>query len=171
MTPIDTAPADKARADAALHELFARMCRAWTGGDAAAYGACFTVDVDYVGYDGYHTKGRKDMVVDHDRLFRGVLLGSALVGDVTQLRYLTPDVAIVHGTASVLTPWRTELPKSRRSLQTMVAVRHDDEGWLFTAFQNGRVRPVGIPAVDSFPSRAAHLIVRLTRALGMGRRD
>ena len=37
-------------------------------------------------------------------------------------------------------------------------------------FPNGRVRPVTIPAVDSFPARAAHLIVRITSALGIGGR-
>jgi uncharacterized protein (TIGR02246 family) len=44
-------------ADAALHELFDRMCTAWTAGDAAAYGDCFTEDSDYVSYDGTRRAG------------------------------------------------------------------------------------------------------------------
>lgn len=155
--------------DAQLHALFARMCQAWTSGDARAYGDCFTSDVDYVGYDGVHVRGRDPMAALHDRLFRGVLLGSALVGEVAALRYLRPDVAVVHGTGSVLTPWRSRLPTRRRSYQTMVAVREPD-GWRFAAFHNSRVRPVRIPEPDSFPSRASQAMSGIARALGRGHR-
>ena len=62
-------------ADAALHELFDRMCAAWTAGDAAAYGDCFTEDSDYVSYDGTQARGRRAMVDNHQRLFTGVLSG------------------------------------------------------------------------------------------------
>ena len=154
--------------DAQLRELFARMCRAWTDGDADAYGACFTADVDYVSFDGYHEHGRDAMVAAHDKLFRGVLFGSALVGEVESIRYIGDDVALVHGTGSVKVAWRSQLPKRRLTRNTMVAV-HGAEGWLCTAIHNGRIRPVGVPEVDSVPSRVARLLVRATRALGMGR--
>jgi uncharacterized protein (TIGR02246 family) len=146
--------------DAQLHELFARMRRAWTEGDARAYGDCFTADVDYVGYDGLHVRGREETAARHDRLFRGVLSGSALVGELVAIRYLRPDVAVVHGTGSVLMPWRSRLPRGRRSYQTMVAVRGPD-GWRFAAFHNSRLRPVRIPEPDAFPSRASRALSRL----------
>jgi ketosteroid isomerase-like protein len=69
MTVVDSS------ADAALHDLFDRMCAAWTAGDAAAYGDCFTEDSDYVSYDGTHARGRQAMVDNHHRLFTGVLSG------------------------------------------------------------------------------------------------
>jgi hypothetical protein len=51
-------------------------------------------------------------VVDsHDSLFRGVLTGSALVGEVESIRFISPDVAVVHAFGSVLMPWRSELPR------------------------------------------------------------
>ena len=79
--------------DTQLTALFTRLCRAWTGGDADAYGGCFTADSDYVSYDGAHAVGRRPKVESHDQLFRGVLAGSALVGEVESIRYLRPDVA------------------------------------------------------------------------------
>jgi uncharacterized protein (TIGR02246 family) len=154
-------------ADTTLNELFDRMCAAWTAGDAAAYGACFTEDSDYVSYDGTHARGRQAMVDNHDRLFRGVLTGSALVGSVECIRYLRPDVAVLHATGSVLMPWRADLPKRRLSRQTLVAVR-EDGAWRIAALHNGRVRPVTIPAPASLPSRMSRAMTAVTRALGIG---
>ncbi|MEU8331463.1 SgcJ/EcaC family oxidoreductase [Micromonospora sp. NPDC048839] len=154
--------------DRELRELFGRLMRAWTDNDAVAYGACFTEDSDYVSYDGTHAVGRRDMQNAHDRLFRGVLAGSALVGDIESIRHIAPGAAIIHGTASVLMPWRSKLPKRRLSRQTLVAVR-TGHGWLFTALHNGRVRPVQIPAPESMPSRMAQTVGHVARRLGMGR--
>ena len=119
--------------------------QAWTDGDARAYGACFTPDADYVSYDGTHAAGRAPMVANHDRLFRGVVAGSALVGEVESIRYLRPDVAIVHANGSVLMPWRRKLPRRQFSRQTLVAVR-TPQGWRFEALHNTRVRPQALPA-------------------------
>lgn len=150
--------------DARLTVLFRRMCQAWTDGDAQAYGDCFTADSDYVSFDGTRAAGRAPMVEAHDRLFRGVLTGSSLVGQVESIRYLGADVALVHATGSVLVAWRSRLPKRRLSRQTLVAVRTED-GWRFAALHNTRVRPMLIPAPDSFPARAARHMVRLADAL------
>jgi uncharacterized protein (TIGR02246 family) len=160
-------PTDQAT-DAELVRLFQRMCSAWTAGDADGYGACFTQDCDYVSYDGTHARGRRVMVENHDRLFRGVLAGSALVGYVESVRYLRDDVAVMHATGSVQMPWRARLPKRRLSRQTVVVVRTDD-GWRVAALHNGRVRPVMIPAPDSLPSRASRAMTRAARALRVGR--
>ena len=45
------------------------------------------------------------MVESHDRLFRGVLFGSTLVGEVEAIRHLSKDVALVHGTGSWVKTW------------------------------------------------------------------
>ena len=153
--------------DRQIRELFARLMRAWTDNDAAAYAACFTTDSDYVSYDGTRAIGRIEMQDAHDRLFRGVLAGSALVGEIESIRQIAPGVAVVHGTASVLMPWRSKLPKRRLSRQTPVAVC-TNEGWRFAALHNGRVRPVRIPPPDSILSRMARRMGHLARRLGIG---
>lgn len=149
--------------DTELTALYARLCQAWADGDAEAYGTCFTDDSDYVSYDGSRAAGRRPMVDAHDKLFRGVLAGSSLVGDVESIRYVRDDVAIMHATGSVLMPWRSTAPKGRLSRQTIVAVREDGE-WRFAAFHNGRVRPVTIPGPDSFPAKASRLMTRVATA-------
>ena len=153
--------------DQELKALFQRLCQAWSDGDAAAYGACFTSDCDYVSFDGTRAHGRDQVIQSHDKLFRGVLFGSALVGDVESIRYVADDVAVLHGTGSVLVAWRSELPKRRFTRNTVVCVR-GPEGWRFSAIHNGRVRPVQIPAPDSFPARFARRLVGLAARAGIG---
>ncbi|GGO47394.1 hypothetical protein GCM10012287_19950 [Streptomyces daqingensis] len=150
-----------------ITQLFRRFMQAWTDNDAAAFGACFTADADYVSYDGTRACGRKALQDNHDRLFRGVLAGSALVGDLESVRHLTEDVAVVHGTASVLMPWRSRLPRRRLSRQTLTVVR-TEQGWRISALHNGRVRPVTIPGPRAFPSRMSHAMSRTGRWLGTG---
>lgn len=153
--------------DEQLNALFEQMCRAWSDGDAVAYGACFTEDCDYVSFDGSRARGRAPMVESHDKLFRGVLFGSALVGQVETIRHLADDVALIYGTGSVRVAWRTKPPSRRLTRNTIVAVR-TDEGWRFAAIHNGRVRPMNIPEPNSLPSRTARTLVQASRALGLG---
>lgn len=153
--------------DDQLRNLFDRMCRAWTAGDAEAYGGCFTEDCDYVSFDGTRAVGRGSVVESHDALFKGVLFGSALVGRIDSIRYLGDDVALLYGTGSVVVAWRSRPPKRRLTRNTIVAVR-TAEGWRFAAIHNGRIRPVRIPGSDSFAARAAHALVQATRAMGLG---
>jgi uncharacterized protein (TIGR02246 family) len=153
--------------DEQLDAMFERMCRAWSDGDAVAYGACFTEDCDYVSFDGSRASGRAPMVEAHDKLFRGVLFGTALVGKIESVRHLGDDVALIHGTGSVRVAWRSTPPSRRLTRNTIVAVRVE-EGWRFAAIHNGRVRPMRIPEPNSLPSRAARTLVRASRALGLG---
>lgn len=153
--------------DQELKALFQRVCQAWTDGDAAAYAACFTADCDYVSFDGTRAHGREQVIESHDKLFRGVLFGSALVGEVESIRYIADDVAVLHGSGSVLVAWRLQLPKRRLTRNTLVAVR-GPEGWRFTAIHNGRVRPVQIPEPDSLPARFARGLVALAAKAGIG---
>jgi uncharacterized protein (TIGR02246 family) len=154
--------------DQQLSALFDRLLSTWTAGDARAYGACFTPDADYVSFDGTRARGVEPMIESHDRLFRGVLAGSALVGEIESIRYLGPDIALVHGFASVLVAWRSRLPERRLTRTTIVAVR-TGAGWRITSINNARVRPLGIPAPGSFPGRMARTLVRAAAVLRLGR--
>ena len=96
----DTEPR-RAANDEEIRALWRRACDAWTRGDARAYGETFTADVDYVPFDGSLVRGREAVIENHDRLFRGVLTGSALVGDIESIRY-------VHGVPQHTGPTRAD---------------------------------------------------------------
>ncbi|MDT0343677.1 SgcJ/EcaC family oxidoreductase [Streptomyces litchfieldiae] len=151
-----------------IRELFAEYCRTWTEGDSAGFGRLFTEDADYVSYDGSWAAGVARLRENHDKLFRGVIAGSAMVGEIESLRFVTDSVAVLVGNGSVLMPWRSELPKRRLSRQIIVCVR-TPEGWRIAAIQNGRQRPVTIPEPDSMPSKMSQTMTRLAQRFGVGR--
>lgn len=104
------------------------MAEAWARGDAQAYAECFSEDSDYVTFNGMHLRGRAENREIHGPLFRSVLKGSRIDPVVTDLSFLSPDVALVHTASST----------RKKSVQTFVIVKRDGR-WQVRAFQNTRV--------------------------------
>jgi uncharacterized protein (TIGR02246 family) len=137
-----TAPAaviDHAADEAAIRALFQALLDSWSRGDGAAYGDLFTEEADYVAFDGSHTKGRRQIADSHQRLFDTWLKGTRLTGEITGIRFLSPEVALVHATGGTLMPGRADAKPVRPSIQTLVATRRDGR-WRFAAFHNTRIK-------------------------------
>ena len=64
--------------------------------------------------------------------------GTRLVGSVESVRFLGPEVALVHATGSTVFPGEDKPRPSRDSIQTLVAVKREG-AWIFTAFHNSRI--------------------------------
>ncbi|TWT02098.1 SgcJ/EcaC family oxidoreductase [Reyranella sp. CPCC 100927] len=129
----------------AIRALTQCLAEAWNRNDADAYAALFAEDCDYVAFDGSHLKGRAANARSHRALFETVLKGSRAVFEADiAVRFLTPDVAVMHGYGSILLPWQRTVAPSRRSLQTYV-VKRDADRWVIHAFHNTRVRPLKLP--------------------------
>ena len=109
------APPPRETAEAPVRALFARMAEAWDANDADAYAALFTEDSDYVAFDGTRQRGRAHNAASHRLLFETVLRGSRLRGEVESVRFLRPDVAIMHAAGAVLMPWQDEIAPRRMS--------------------------------------------------------
>jgi hypothetical protein len=75
-------------------------------------------------------------------LFDKWLKGSRLVGTVHDVRFLAPDVAVMHAVGGTILRGRSKPTPGRDSIQTLVATRHAAE-WHFAAFQNTRLRIMG----------------------------
>ncbi|HEX3593300.1 MAG TPA: SgcJ/EcaC family oxidoreductase [Pseudonocardiaceae bacterium] len=127
-------------AEPAVRALFDRATQAWTDGDAAAYADCFTPDADYVTFVGSHYRGHAAIEGCHIPLFTKFRKGSRLDAEITGLRFLSPDVALVHAKGAVVSGTKRRNRRNTK-VQTYVAVRENGT-WLFTAFQNTRYRPV-----------------------------
>ena len=123
---------------AAIEALVADLAAAWAAGDGAAYACSFTEDCDYVTFNGERQRGRKAVAASHQTLFDTHLRGSKLVFESLDLRSIGQDTLIVHSVGNSLLRGQTRPPKSRRSLQTLVAVR-TTEGWRFRAFHDTRI--------------------------------
>jgi uncharacterized protein (TIGR02246 family) len=123
--------------EAAIRDLFQQLLDAWGRGDGRAYGALFTEDADYVAFDGSRTRGRHQIATSHQDLF-DKWKGTRLTGQVDSLRFLGPDVALVHATGGTLFPGQRDPRPRRPSIQTLVATKRDGT-WRFTAFHNCRI--------------------------------
>jgi uncharacterized protein (TIGR02246 family) len=128
--------------EAAVRDLFRKLLDDWGRGDGHSYGSRFTEDADYIAFDGSYTKGREEISSWHQTLFDRWLKGTRLTGRIEGIRFLSPEVALVHATGGTVARGKSVPSPERDSIQTLVAVKRDGE-WRFAAFHNNRVRPIG----------------------------
>ena len=102
----------------------------------------FTPDCDYVTFDGTQLHGLEENRRLHDGFGKGVLRGSELSGRVRRIRFITPEVAVVHSTGNLKLRFHRRPKPNRESVQTTV-MRKTADGWRIEAFQNTRVRRYG----------------------------
>ena len=130
-----------AAAEADVRALYQQLMDAWNRGSGADFAAVFAEHGDLVAFDGTHFKGPHEIGPFHQELFDKWLRGSRLVGQVTTVRFLAPDVALIHAVGGTVLPGKTEPAPERDSIQTLVARRQAGE-WRLAAFQNTRLRPM-----------------------------
>jgi uncharacterized protein (TIGR02246 family) len=133
----------------AIRELVNRQVTGWDAGDREAYASAFTPDADYVTFLGSHHKGREAIVASYVPLFKKLLRGSRLDIEVTQLRFLTPDVAPIHTDAAVVKGARRRNRRNR--VNSSIAVSTNGQ-WLLAASQNTTHRRFAEKIMGKFAS-------------------
>src|SRR5262245_44348785 len=124
-------------AEAAIENLFRRLEQTWAATDADGYGSLFTADCTYTIWVGTVYHGRQDVVASHRVLWQRFLKGTRLAGEITSLRFLTADVAVVTGRGDV---YKGTRPKRLSKVQTYTVVREADGQWRIAAFHNTKRR-------------------------------
>ena len=134
-TPVATssaAPSTVSEADrAAVLTALDRIRAAWDAGDASDYATEFTDDASYVIFAGMHDLGRDAIRRTHVPVFEKWQRGSRMSMRVLDLRFVSPDVAVVVTDGGIGTRARIRHDK----VQTFVMVR-DGDTWRCAAFQN-----------------------------------
>jgi uncharacterized protein (TIGR02246 family) len=128
---------DAASDEATVRSFPLRMIDAWNAGDAAAFAAPFSDTADFIAFEGTHLNGRRAIVEFHRPLFATELKGTRLEGEVKFVRFLAPDVAVMHARAGTLPAGSDRAIPSRESMQLFVAVRRGGE-WRVEAMLNAR---------------------------------
>ncbi len=145
--------------EAAVRGLYQELMDGWNRGSGDAFAAVFTEDGDLVAFDGTHFEGRSEIAPFHQELFDKWLKGTRLVGKVKGVRFVSPDVALVHAIGGTVMRDKSDPAPERDSIQTLVAVREGGGSeWRLAAFQNTRIRPMG-------PNPVAFLLWTLTDLL------
>ena len=125
----------------AIQQLYGDLVDDWDRADGASYGSRFTVDADYVAFDGTRTTGADQIGSSHQQFFDTFLKGSRLLGTIDSVRFLRDDVAVIHATANKLMPGEAEPAPEGESIQTFVGVKNDGQ-WLFAAFHSTRIQRI-----------------------------
>jgi uncharacterized protein (TIGR02246 family) len=125
----------RAADEAALRENVRQMEEGWNQKSGAAFARPFAEDADYVVINGMYLRGRAAIAEAHQRIFDTFYKETTVSLHVKQLRFLRPDVAVVHVNAA-----RTAAPQApaARALLTLVMLK-DAGAWKITAFQNTQV--------------------------------
>ena len=135
------AQASQSSDEALVRSLYAQLMQGWNAGSGAAFAAPFAEDGDLVAFDGTHFKGRQAIIDFQQPLFDRWLKGTRLVGEVQSVRFLNPDIAVMHAIGGTLMRGKLKPDPARDSIQTLVAVRSEGT-WQLAAFQNTRLRPM-----------------------------
>ncbi|MEU3843442.1 SgcJ/EcaC family oxidoreductase [Streptomyces sp. NPDC028635] len=133
-TPVEALRAARESDAAAIRSLLDESSAAWSRGDGAAYGRCFTDDATDVTFVGTVYHGGEEIGRAHQALFDTFLKGTRLTLDITDLRF--------HGTGTAVVVTRGDVTKGRPKrlgkLATYTVVRDGDGRWRIAAVQKTR---------------------------------
>jgi uncharacterized protein (TIGR02246 family) len=123
--------------ESAVRNVLAEYAVAWNRHDMAAFGRLFTENCDYVNIAGVHWKGVQEIVQRQAELFQNRLKTAVRTLTGVEVRFSTPDVALVHATWDVTGRSRPtgETVPALKEITTMTMVKTNGK-WLITAFQN-----------------------------------
>ena len=109
----------------------------WNTKSGALFAKPFAADADYVIINGLQFKGREAIEKVHQQIFDTIFKDSTVSLSVKQLRFLRPDVAVVHMTGNNKTR-RGEETRESNAIVTLVMPKDRGE-WKIAAFQNTEI--------------------------------
>ena len=123
--------------ESAVRNVLAEYEVSWNGHDTAGFGRLFSEDCDYVNIAGAHWKGVQEIVQRQAELFQNRLKTAVRKLTGLEVRFSTPDVALVHATWDVTGSSRPtgEAVPVLKEITTMMVVKSNGK-WLITALQN-----------------------------------
>jgi uncharacterized protein (TIGR02246 family) len=111
----------------------------WNTKSGAVFAKPFAEDADYVIINGMYIKGRATIESAHQRIFDTIYKETNISLTIKQIRFLRPDVAVVHVNGHRDGPTK-ELTHDAMLSLVMTKEQH---GWTIAAFQNTAVAPRG----------------------------
>jgi uncharacterized protein (TIGR02246 family) len=146
---------------AAVQNVPHAFAAAWAKHDGQQLGKIMSENVDFVDVAGDWLRGRTDFALYHSRLLSGRFSDSTLTPLATSVRFLRPDLAVLHWSWKIEGDRNLDLTprKPRFGLFTMIVEKTDGK-WLVTVAQNtNRIPPPkpdpemeGIQAGTLFPT-------------------
>ena len=127
----------RAADEAAIRESVKELEQGWNTKSGAAFARPFSEDAEYVVINGMHIQGRVEIEKGHQRIFDTFYKESTLSLNVKQIRFLRPDVALVHVSAHLRIP-QGDTARETEAIITLVMTK-DNGVWKIKGFQNTQV--------------------------------
>ena len=124
----------KAADEAAIRANVEQIVKGWNMKSGAEFAKPFAEDADYVIINGMKIKGRTAIIKGHQGIFDTVYKNSSLTYTIEQLRFLRPDVAVIHVQAA-LQVTQNDTTETGNARITLVMTKNNDR-WEIAAFQN-----------------------------------
>lgn len=121
--------------EVAIRQNVKQLETGWNTKSGAVFAKPFAEDADYVVINGMYLKGRTAIEAAHQRIFDTIFKDTTVALKVKQIRFLRPDVAVVHVEGHRDGPTR-ELVQD--ALVTLVMTK-ENGAWTVAAFQNTAV--------------------------------
>ena len=111
--------------------------KGWNMKSGAEFAKPFAEDADYVVINGMQIKGRIAITKGHQGIFDTIYKSTTISLSADTIRFLRPDVAVVHVSGSLKTP-DGESQRTTNAKMTLVMTKTNDK-WEIVAFQNTEV--------------------------------
>lgn len=121
--------------EAALRENVSHLETGWNTKSGALFAKPFAEDADYVVINGMYIKGRAVIEKAHQQIFDTVYKETTVKLTVKQIRFLRPDVAVVHVSGHRDGPTK----ELRQDVLVTIVMTKEKHGWAIAAFQNTEV--------------------------------
>ncbi len=120
--------------EAAIRAVVQQVQDGWNAHDAKVFSAPFAENADYVVINGMTIKGRTEIEKGHAGIFSTIYKDSKNAATVKAVRFIRPDVAVVH------IQWNLEYQmggeaRKGQAMNTMVMTKEAGK-WSIAAFQN-----------------------------------
>ncbi len=123
--------------EAAVRENVRQMEAGWNTKSGALFAKPFAADADYVVVNGMHLRGRDAIEKGHQQIFDTFYKNSILSISVKQVRFLRPDIVVVHVLGNNKTR-QGEETRETNAIITLVMTKERSD-WKIVAFQNTEV--------------------------------
>lgn len=128
----------------AIAAIVAGLEAAWNSGDGNKFGAAFAADADFVTIRAEHLHGREAISSGHAAIFRTIYAGSVNQFTIESLRFLRPDVALVHVGAVLNAPGGPLA--GRHTAKFSAILTREAGGWQIASFHNTLMLAAAGPA-------------------------
>lgn len=134
--------AQSSKADeTSIRQIVKQLEDGWNAHDGKAFAAPFAADADYVVVNGMKLKGHDEIEKGHTAIFSNIYKESRNAATIKSVRFLRPDVAVVH------VEWNLEFTvggqtNKARAMNSLVVTKEGGK-WSIAAFHNTPIQAEG----------------------------